>query len=70
MNRPSGSTTRNLGNQVKSFIVRLWQQPEGFKAEVRILTSGEDKTFDSLETLLDFLREQADWRPEPADDGG
>ncbi len=69
MNRPRASTTMNLGYQVRSFLVRLWQRPDGFKAEVRILSSGENKTFESPEALFRYLREQAEMKPEPGDDG-
>ena len=48
MNRLKGSATTNPGQQVKSFIVRLWQRPEGFTAEARPLTGGENKTFNRL----------------------
>ncbi len=56
--------------QVKSFIVRLWQRPEGFTAEARSLTGGGNKTFESLEQLFDFLREQAEMQPQTYDEGG
>lgn len=70
MRRPRGSALRNPGYQVKSFVVRLWQLPEGFKAEARPLTGGENRTFDSLERLFEFLREQAEMEPVSNDDGG
>ncbi len=70
MRRPRGSALRNPGYQVTSFIVRLWQLPEGFKAEAHPLTGGENQTFDSLERLFDFLREQAEMESGPDDDGG
>lgn len=67
MNRPRASGSRIPGYPVKSFVVRLWQGPEGFRAEVLILSSGQNKTFARLELLLNFLRNQADWNPEPGD---
>ena len=70
MNRLKGSATTNPGQQVKSFIVRLWQRPEGFTAEAQPLTGGENKTFNRLEGLFAFLREQAEMQPLPDDDGG
>ncbi len=45
--------------QVKSFLVRLWQRPEGFRAEARPVTGGDNRTFSNLEQLFDFLQEQA-----------
>ncbi len=60
MNRPRTSSGRNPAYQVTSFIVRLWQRPEGFRTEARPLTGGENRTFKSLEQLFEFLREQAE----------
>ena len=70
MNRPRTPSGRSPAYQVKSFIVRLWQRPEGFKAEARSLTGGGKQTFNSLEGLLEFLREQAEMQPQTHDEGG
>ena len=59
MNRPRTSSGRNPAYRVLSFIVQLWQRPEGFRAEARPLTGGKNRTFLSLEQLFEFLREQA-----------
>ena len=59
MNRPRTPSGGSPAYQVKSFIVRLWQRPEGFRAEARSLTGGGNRTFRSLEQLFDFLQEQA-----------
>ncbi len=60
MNRPRTPSGGSPAYQVKSFIVRLWQCPEGFTAEARSLTGGGNRTFKSLEALFAFLQEQAD----------
>ena len=70
MNRPRTPSGGSPAYQVKSFIVRLWQRPEGFTAEARSLTGGGNRTFRSLEQLLDFLRVQVEMEPMPDDDGG
>ncbi len=70
MNKAPTSDALNPGYQVKSFIVRLWQRPEGFTAEARPVTGGQNRTFTSLEELFNFLREQAEMEPMPDDDGG
>jgi hypothetical protein len=55
---------------VKSFIVRLWQHPAGFEAELLALSNGQSKTFRDLEALFAYLQEQAEMKPEPGNDGG
>ncbi len=60
MNKAPTSDALNPRYQVKSFIVRLWQRPEGFTAEARPVTGGDNRTFSNLEQLFAFLREQAD----------
>lgn len=47
------------GHHVRSFIVRLWRRPEGFSAEVRPLSGGENRTFTRLRELFAYLEAEA-----------
>lgn len=43
----------------KTFLLRLWRRPEGCRAQLIKLETGEERLFKSLDELVAFLKIQA-----------
>ena len=61
-----------------SFLLRLWREASpgrsepaaGWQSEIEHIQSGQRWTFDTLEDLLEFLRQQGQYPDEMAPSGG